>query len=220
MIVTIGQSLDLSTEDLCLAEITALLHDIGRFEQFKRYKTFSDYKSEDHAALGVQVIESNRLLHSSAPEKTGIIIHAVRYHNHLTLPGDLTDRCLFFLKLLRDADKIDIWHVVTDYYENIMENRNQDIELGLPDEPHISMPVYHALMSGRLVRMSDLKTLNDFKLLQMGWIYDINFPKTFQIIGKKGYLEKIRKALPQSSIHAEEIYTRIKKYLEGKIHTV
>ncbi|MBL7226115.1 MAG: HD domain-containing protein [Desulfobacteraceae bacterium] len=31
-IVNIGRSLDLSREDLCLAEAAALLHDIGRFE--------------------------------------------------------------------------------------------------------------------------------------------------------------------------------------------
>ena len=46
-------------EDLLMAEATALLHDIGRFEQFRRYKTFSDARSENHALLGVKVIQEN-----------------------------------------------------------------------------------------------------------------------------------------------------------------
>ena len=58
----IGSSLDLSKDDLCLAEATGLLHDIGRFAQYSRYRTFSDDRSENHALLGVKVIEANRFL--------------------------------------------------------------------------------------------------------------------------------------------------------------
>jgi len=46
--------------------------------------------------------------------------------------------------------------------------------------------------------MQDLKTLNDFKLLQIGWVYDLNFVPSFQIVKKKKYLEKLEEALPQS----------------------
>ena len=61
-ILDVGRSLRLSAEDLCLAETSALLHDIGRFEQYRCYRTFADYKSEDHAALGVKVIQTERAL--------------------------------------------------------------------------------------------------------------------------------------------------------------
>ena len=54
----------LSGEALYMAETAALLHDIGRFEQFHRYKTFSDARSEDHAALGVDAIKEEGLLQS------------------------------------------------------------------------------------------------------------------------------------------------------------
>jgi HD superfamily phosphohydrolase YqeK len=217
MILNIGESLNLSNEDLCMAEVSALLHDIGRFEQYRRYRTFSDYRSEDHAALGVKVIQSTRILHGLDPAKIRIIVRVIRYHNGATLPVEEEDRCVFFLKLLRDADKIDIWRVVTDYYQNAMHTRNQSIELDLPDEPGISDPVYKALMNGKVVQMADLKTFNDFKLLQIGWIYDINFPKTFQIVHGKRYLEKIREALPQSSVQVQEIYARAQRYLKQNI---
>lgn len=38
-VLDIGESLDLSDEDLCMAEVTALMHDIGRFEQYKKFGT-------------------------------------------------------------------------------------------------------------------------------------------------------------------------------------
>ena len=69
-------------------------------------------------------------------------------------------------------------------------------------------------MKGKLVQMTDLRTLNDFKLLQLGWVYDLNFPRTFQIVKERRYLEKIRQALPQSSSRVEEIYARARAYLE------
>jgi hypothetical protein len=216
-ILDIGGSLDLSDEDLCLAEVSALLHDIGRFQQYRKYRTFSDYRSEDHAALGVKVIKDNRILDGLDPDKTWIILRVIAYHNRFSLPAEEEERCLFFLKLLRDADKVDIWRVVTDYYRNSGNKRNQTIELDLPDTGRISEPVYKALMNGELVQMADLKVLNDFKLLQIGWIYDINFRRTFQIIQERGYLEKIRDALPKKSARVSEIHDRALMYLKSNI---
>ena len=212
-ITDIGRSLNLSQDDLCVAESAALLHDIGRFEQFKRYRTFADYKSEDHAALGVKIIQANQVLRDFEPAVARLITQAVKYHNRATLPAGEEKRCLFFLKLLRDADKVDIWRVVTDYYKNAGHNRNKVIELDLPDNPEISNSVYNALMNGKLVQMDDLKTLNDFKMLQIGWIYDINFPRTFQIIKENKYLEMLRDALPKTSTRVEEVYERARTYL-------
>jgi hypothetical protein len=213
-IVNIGESIDLSREDLCLAEAAALLHDIGRFEQYSRYRTFSDYRSEDHAALGVRVIKANRVLHDLEPAMAEIIVRVVGYHNRAALPVGEEERCLFFLKLLRDADKVDIWRVITDYYQNTGHNRNHILELDLPDSPRISDSVYRALMNGKIVQMTDVKTLNDFKLLQIGWIYDINFPRAFQIVRENGYLELIRDALPETSVRVAKSYAGARAHLE------
>jgi hypothetical protein len=213
-ILDIGGSLNLSKEDLCMAEASALLHDIGRFEQYRKYSTFSDYRSEDHAVLGVKIIKDNRILDQLDPDKVGIILRIIGYHNRSSLPFGEEERCLFFLKLLRDADKVDIWRVVTDYYQNAGNKRNQTIELDLPDTERISDPVYNALIKGELAQMSDFKTLNDFKLLQIGWIFDVNFRRTFQIIRERGYLEKIRSALPKNSARVSEVYKLAVAYLE------
>jgi hypothetical protein len=212
--VDIGHSLRLSEYDLAMAEAAALLHDIGRFEQYRKYRTFSDGKSADHAALGVKVIDDQGILDPLDSKTAGVIRRVVKYHNRAGLPAHADPRCLFFLKLIRDADKVDIWHVVTDYYRTAADGRNASIELDLPDTPEVSDKVYETLMAGRLVKMTDLRTLNDFKMLQMGWVYDLNFPRTFEMVREKGYLDMLRDALPRKNSRVSDIYARARAYLE------
>jgi len=222
-IADIGEDEGLSDEDLFIAEAAALLHDMGRFEQFRRYKTFSDARSENHALLGVKVIQENAILDGIDSQTARIIIRAVECHNRAALPARENGRGLFFMKLLRDADKVDIWRVVTDYYRDAHHERNQTIELNLPDTPEISDAVCRSLMKGNIVKMKDLETLNDFKLLQIGWIYDVNFRRTFQIVREKRYLEQIRQALPENSGRVKSVCEQALRYLhhkasENKIH--
>ncbi|MCD6305947.1 MAG: HD domain-containing protein [Deltaproteobacteria bacterium] len=212
----IGATLNLSQEDLCTAEVTGWLHDIGRFEQYTRYGTFMDHRSEDHAALGVRVIRESRILKRMDVFDAKLILKVVGAHNRAGLPAEKDARTLLFLRLLRDADKVDIWHVVTSYYRDSGKKRNHALELDLPDLPRISDPVYDGLMKGRLVNMVDLKTVNDFKLLQMGWVYDVNFLRTFQIVRERGYLEAIRDALSVGSERAAHVYRRARSYVERR----
>ena len=48
----LAEKLKLSQEDIDLAELIGLLHDIGRFEQIKRFDTFKDRQSIDQAVQG------------------------------------------------------------------------------------------------------------------------------------------------------------------------
>ena len=213
-ILDIGNSLGLNGDDLCVAEVMALFHDIGRFEQYARYGTFVDLKSEDHAVLGVKVLRKTGVLNMVDQSTADLILRGIAYHNRAFLPKDESERCLFFAKLLRDADKLDIWRVITDYYQRKKEDRNGVIELGLPDTPEISSEVCADLMAKRIVNVGYLKTLNDFKLLQMGWIFDVNFSRTFELIQERHYLEMIHDTLPQTK-KVTEIYLTVQSYLKG-----
>ncbi len=215
-ILDIGEHEGLKDEDLHMAEATALLHDIGRFEQFIRYKTFSDVRSENHAILGVRVIRESAILKGIDSQIARTIIRAVECHNRAALPSRENGRDLFFMKLLRDADKVDIWRVVSDYYGDACHERNPTIELNLPDTPDISDAVCKSLLKGEIAQMKDLGTLNDFKLLQIGWIYDVNFRRTFQMVREKRYLEQIRETLPTDSLPIKAVYEKSLAYLNLK----
>jgi putative nucleotidyltransferase with HDIG domain len=214
-ILDIGGSLHLKEEDLNLSEIIALFHDIGRFEQYSLYGTFADFNSIDHALLGAEILRKESVLENLSPHDRDLIIRVVSYHNRALLPGEETERCLFFTRLLRDADKLDIWRVLTDYYSSPKEERNVAIELDLPDREEISERVYSDLMKGRIVRMNSLRTFNDFKLLQVAWVFDLNFQRTFEIVRKRGYLETIRRVLPKSD-KVTDIYAYVYAFMKSR----
>ena len=212
-ILHLGQQLKLSDDELRLAEVTALLHDVGRFEQYTRYGTFSDGKSVNHAQLGVKILQEEKVLNQLDDAVSDLVLRIITYHNRAFLPTEETATCLFYSKLLRDADKLDIWHVVTDYYQNKNKTTNTAIELGLPDTPVISNDVVKDILAKRIVDVKHLKNVNDLKLLQVGWVYDLNFQPTFQRLKEKGYLEMLRSVLPETQ-SVEKVFTAINSHME------
>ena len=133
------------------------------------------------------------------------IIKSIRYHNHPTLPAEERESLIFYSKLLRDADKLDIWKVVTDYYSRKDGKRNRALELELPDSPGYSQEVARDLRNKKSVLMKYVRNLNDFKLLQAGWVFDINFEPSMEMVKQRRYLQKIREALPEST-EIDEIF--------------
>ncbi len=210
----IGRSLNLNNEDLALAETIGLLHDIGRFEQFSRYHTFLDKKSENHAELGVKVLQEGQILNHLDNDIQEIIEKAISYHNRLKIPDEESPRVILFGKLIRDADKLDIFDLISTYYNG--NGRNAVIELDLPDEPGYSTEMLSDLSKNKLVDMKKMRTLNDFKLLQLGWIYDLNFPITVKRIKERQYLEAIRKSLPASK-EIDVVMVHLNDYLDRQV---
>ena len=98
-------ALHLSEHQRYLAHICAVFHDIGRFEQVKRYNTFVDSKSVDHAALGCEVLEEEGFLNDLEAEDRNSIITAIRNHNQFVIEEGLDEETLLLCKLIRDADK-------------------------------------------------------------------------------------------------------------------
>jgi hypothetical protein len=98
-ILYLGKKLLLPEQDLVLAEAIALLHDIGRFIQLEKYGTFLDRISENHAKLGLGVIDEQKLLDLCNKEEANIIKEAVGFHNAATTPKNRDERTLFFIKL-------------------------------------------------------------------------------------------------------------------------
>jgi hypothetical protein len=214
-IIKIGIQLGLNEEELNLAETVALFHDAGRFEQYSVYRTFLDRLSEDHAELGIKILDRHGVLDNLDPETSAVIKCAIRSHNKPCLPVGKTENCLFFTKLLRDADKLDIWRTLIGYYYKKNGRRNDSLILDLPDNPGISDEVYDDLMNNRIVNLKNVRNLNDLKLLQSGWIFDINFGPTLDYVKKHRYLEKIRGVLPESA-EIDEVFQNIFSYRDSR----
>ncbi|MBD3317696.1 MAG: HD domain-containing protein [Chitinivibrionales bacterium] len=211
--VGIALSEGMPAEDIACASVAGLLHDFGRFEQYRRYRTFADARSENHALLGIQEIEASGIIDDIDVDDAAIIRIAIERHNRAALGDGLTARSATFAKLIRDADKLDIWRLVTEYYERSDPTfRSRAIEAELPDTDEISSAVVEDVLQGHAVPYRHARTLNDFKLMQMGWVYDLNFRHSFQVVRRRNYLERIYDALPQTPI-LKQVYNQLRNYV-------
>lgn len=195
-IIRIGAEEGLDDERLQLAEVIALLHDVGRFEQYRQYRTFRDGLSVDHAALGAEIIREIDLLAGFYPLERDVIHHAVESHNVFVVPKRFQGDSLYFLQLVRDADKLDIWRVFREYYAQTEEERSAVVGLDFPDLPECSPEILDKMTNGELARLSAAKTLNDFKLIQLSWVYDLTFPESFRMVAEREHVRAITATLP------------------------
>ena len=77
----IAKSLNMSDEEIFISKIIGLLHDIGRFEQWKRYHNFKDYETVDHADLGIEILKENNYLRkymTTAAQKQGLFLQKMK----------------------------------------------------------------------------------------------------------------------------------------------
>jgi len=187
-------------KECMLAEAIALFHDLGRFEQFFKYKTFRDSESENHAVLGVKILNKERILSRLSGEEETLILKAVEYHNLMEIPKNMetSSKLHFFSRLIRDADKIDILRLASEEYAEEGKRRNPALELYLPDARGYSEPIVSEILNNRMAKSEDMKNRNDVKLLRLSWIFDINFPATFSLLKEYGYLEAIMSSLPET----------------------
>lgn len=208
-IIHLGRSIDLTDRQLRLAETIGLFHDVGRFEQYRRYRTFNDRKSANHAVLGIDVLNEGALLASLPAAEKSIIIDAVRFHNAPALPRNKPPQAMVFMRLIRDADKLDIWKVFADYYRH-HQRPQPAIFQHLPDLPTCNANIVNAILEKRMAKFQDMQSLNDFKLLQLSWVFDLHFPETFIQAQQRGDLTTIAQSLP----HARAVRPAIASVLE------
>lgn len=192
--VRIAAWLSCTPEETQQIRIAALLHDVGRFQQYQTYKTFNDALSANHAQLGLEILNQSGCMPAAGLNEKGqeIVRKAILYHNRRQLPGDGKEDWLIPAKVVRDADKIDIF--------SMLVTTDKENQISLPPELSrenlYSAKIIEDILQGRLVQYSDIKTGNDLLLFRLSWIYDIYFACSFSYILEQGYINKLMESLP------------------------
>lgn len=206
----IAERKKLSAEDVELAKIIALLHDIGRFEQLRRFHTF-DAATMNHAAYGVKVLFEERMIEQFLPERDydAIIKTAIAKHSDFQVEGIADERTLLHAKLIRDADKLDNCRVkLEDSIETILDVSAEQVGR----EP-ISENVYASCMKKESVRLEDRKTKMDYWISYVAYFYDLNFRETWDIVKEKQYVSRIIHRIPYSNPDTKEKVETLEKEL-------
>ncbi|MGW8272784.1 MAG: HD domain-containing protein [Thermodesulfovibrionales bacterium] len=206
--------------ELLLAETVALLHDVGRFPQYARFKTFRDSRSVNHAELGTEIIEREGILSTLLPEQREIVLASVRFHNAFGLPALKSPDAMTFLKLIRDADKLDIWRVFIEYYGAPAGERASAVALDVPDTPEFSREILACLREGRVAPLAKVSTLTDYKLLQLSWMHEIHFDATCRLIIERDFIGRLVRFIPEDpalSRAVDSVSTAIRRRITGGV---
>jgi len=195
---TIAVSLKLSEDEVFIAWLCGMLHDIARFEQVRIYGTFFDSISVDHAEFGADILFRDRLIDTFMDsceadvsmlicDSAGAIETAIRVHNKFRVPEDVDGIVRTYSDILRDADKIDILKVNC-------ETRPEDVYNVTTEEllySAVSAETKLAFKERRCAKRSDKTTAADYIVGHILLYYELVYDKSKEIAREQGYWDKI-----------------------------
>ena len=214
----LSDKLEWSNEEKQFAFIIGLLHDIGRFSQLVEFDTFHDEKSVDHAEYAVKFLKTANIFELINISNKDLVLNAIQNHNKFKIQDGLTGQELLHSKLLRDADKIDILKVLTEYYTQRKGTANHTLTWELQKGTTVSPAVAKEVLAGKMVSKKNVLSEMDVKIMQLSWVYHLNFRPTFEYLVKNRYLENVYNSLPKNDL-VIEIYRKIKVFIENKIYS-
>lgn len=216
----ITKDLKLSNEDIELAKLIALLHDIGRFEQAKQFGNFIDYETLDHADYGAKILFEDGLIREFIESNIfdSIIEKAIRNHNKYCIECGLSKRELLHAKIIRDADKTDNFRVkATERLENIANGFDVD----KMQYDYISDKIYNVFMSKRTIISKERETELDMWVSYIAFIFDYNFIFGLKYIKEKDYINILVDRIDYKNQDTKDKMENIRKfsidYIQEKI---
>lgn len=224
----IARSINLSEEDIDLAWLLGMLHDVGRFEQLRKYHTFIDSISVNHAAMSADVLfnkydaededapQQMRIRDYAADSSEDAIIEkAIRLHNVFKLPEKMTERERMFTDILRDADKIDILRVnceipMDEIYDCPIDNLKVN---------RVTPEVLADALGCRNVDRAHVKQPIDHLFTHISLTFGLVYPESFRITREQGFLKQMMAFESGDKVTAEglsELQTIMKQFMKKR----
>lgn len=190
----IAEDLKLNEEQTLLAQLIALLHDIGRFEQVRIYNTFKDKDSIDHAELGVKILFEDGLIRNFIEDRKydDIIYKAVKNHNKFKIQEGLTNEELLQARIIRDADKTDIYRV---FVEDIEENRNTLYDYKEVAKQTVTYKIMKNFIEYKQSNKDEFVNEIDNYINMISHLFDYNFLPGLKIVKENKYIERTMKPI-------------------------
>ena len=217
----IAEKLNLKEEDIKLAELIGLLHDIGRFEELKVTNELNSIKF-DHALYVSKMLFEQGMIRNFIEDSQydEIIKKAIENHSRLEIEEGLDERTLLHSKIIRDADKLDNYRVKKDErIEAIFPtrvNKKEDME-----ESFLSDKVYETILNEQCVNIYDIVTPLDFWVCILAFAFDLNFDVTYKIVKENDYINILVDRFDykdrETKSRMENIRKIINKYIEEKV---
>lgn len=214
----ISKELKLDKEDIDIAKIIGLLHDIGRFEQVKQTSDFIDTNGFDHADYGIKVLFEDNMIREFMPNNNydNIIKKAIYNHNKYKIEDGLSEKELLHSKIIRDADKLDNFRVKeTEHLKNIFPGKYNPETINYET---ISPKLFNDFNNHQIIKLEDRKTQIDYWICVIAFIFDLNFDISIKYIKDNNYIDilvdRIEYKNNDTKEKMEQIRECAKKYLD------
>lgn len=214
---TIAGTVMKDPEEIDLAWLSGLLHDVGRFEQVRIYGTFQDSVSVDHAAFGADILFQEGRIRDYVEEDTenALLERAIRLHNVYRMPEGLTERERTFADILRDADKIDIMRVNVEFpLEKIYNVSTKELK-----EAELSDEVFLNFCERRTSLRKPGQTVADSIVNQLSFAFELVYPISLKIMAGQGYLDRFLSFESENPVTGERmrrVREEMKRFLNEK----
>lgn len=215
----IGRRMGLPEEKRQIGKLIALLHDIGRFEQLKRYDSF-ERETMDHAAYGARLLfGEQKLIRRFIREDDwdDVIREAIERHSDYSVEEPALSGDPLYARLIRDADKLDNCRVKLEEPVEVLLGCAAQ-ELG---RQSVSPEVWQECLDRRPVHLEKRKTRMDYWVSYVAYFFDIAFPETIKIILERRYAEKIIGRVPCSNPDTEKkmawLHAMVMEYFNERI---
>ena len=198
--------LNFSKENIELAGLIGLLHDIGRFQQLKDFNSFSD-KNVDHAEAGADFLFKDGHIRDYIEDNKydSIIEKSIRNHNRYKIEDGLNDRELLFSKMIRDMDKVDIFKQHAVHYP------------GTFNAEEVTEEVLKEFKDEQPIDKNYRKTSSDGALLVLSFVFDINFNESYDILVETDNFDLYLSTVEVSE-NSEKLWNKIKEVCFDKIN--
>jgi putative nucleotidyltransferase with HDIG domain len=213
----IARSLHLKEEEVELAWMIGMLHDIGRFEQLKNYGTFMDAKSINHAHYGVEILFDKGLIRKfiQCQDYDSIIKTAIWHHNAYLLPEELDEYTTLFCNLIRDADKIDILKVnVETPLQTVYDFSEEQIKQSV-----VTTQVMESYFKHQAVKHSLKKSPLDYMVGHISLAFELVFPISLAIVEAQGYLKKLLSFKPDNELAIKQ-FKELEREMEQYVKSI
>ena len=214
--IMISKKLGLSEEEINLAALIGLLHDLGRFDELKNLKKFNSV-GNDHAMFASKLLFEENLITKfiNTDKYNNIIKKAIENHNKKQIEEGLSSNELLHAKIIRDSDKLDNFDriknetIIENIFPGIVENI-EELENSL-----ISDNVYNSIIKEECVDIKDRKYPLDYLICVLAFTFDLNFKETLLIIKENNYINSLIDRF--NYINNKEKMNKIRKVLNDYI---
>lgn len=217
----IAESEKLSEEDMDLAWLCGMLHDMGRFEQIKNYGTFIDADSVNHAQYGAEILfDEGKIydyLDQPSEELCDFLRKVISCHSAYRVPDEYNERTKRFADILRDADKIDILKVNIEVPLEEIYN----VTTGELMNAEVTKEVMESFSEEHATLRALKKTPVDHVVGHISLVYELVYPVSIRMVQEQGYLDKLMSFPshnPKTRKQFEELRGMMHSYIQKRTH--